>query len=337
MLKGMRKNAKRVLWPLTILIIIGMGGWGSWYFFQEAQLSNKNKPGSIRGKDVTPAEYQRAEAEAWLFGKLTNRDLKKDELIPLTWRRLLLSTEAARLGITATREELIRFIASLPIFQYRGRFSRQLYQRILSAWRINELTFEAQMKHLLAIEKLKDTIQRSALVSPAQVDELYRRAREEVSISYVEITGKEFPEPVEIAEEELKEFYRKNPALFTFPTRVKIEYLLLPRERFRKKAKVTPEEVDQALEERSAEFTGTTQPGSREKRRAALRDELLEKKIDAEVARVSDEVDRMLIDVNDLDQVAKKYSADLTVTGFFSAGEKTWTGKRSGRRPPPGT
>jgi hypothetical protein len=131
MLKGMRKNAKRVLWPLTILIIIGMGGWGSWYFFQEAQLSNKNKPGSIRGKDVTPAEYQRAEAEAWLFGKLTNRDLKKDELIPLTWRRLLLSTEAARLGITATREELIRFIASLPIFQYRGRFSRQLYQRIL--------------------------------------------------------------------------------------------------------------------------------------------------------------------------------------------------------------
>ncbi len=318
MLKGMRKNAKRVLWPLTILIIIGMGGWGSWYFFQQAELGKETQLGRIWGKKVSLDEYRQAESGAWLFGKLTNRDLEQDELIPMTWRRLLLSTEARRLGIAANREELIQFIASLPLFQYQGRFSRQLYQRILSAWRVNELGFESQMKELLAIEKLKNTIQMGALVSPAEVDEFYRRAREEVSIQYVVVTGEDFPEPVEISEEELREFYQKNPALFTFPPRVKIEYFLLPRNQFQEKVKISPEEIDQALAEQKTDFAEESKPANQEQRRAAVKDELLEKKIDAEEARISDEIDRMLIDVNDLNLVAKKYSADLTITDFFS-------------------
>ena len=322
MLKILRKNAKRVLWPLTILIIIGMGGWGTWYYFEQAELSKEQQLGSIWGKRVSPPQYQQAEAGAWLFGKLTNRDLERDELIPLTWRRLLLNTEVERLGISVTREELIQFIASLPLFQSQGRFNPQLYQRILSAWRISELAFESQMKQLLAVEKLRNIIQESALVSPAEVDELYQRARREVSIQYVEVTREEFPEPVEISETELKEFYRKNPALFTFPPRVKIEYFLLLREQFKGEITLSPEEIEQSWTEKEAEFAEQSQPlTDQDQLREQVKNELIERKIDVELARVSDEIDRILIDVNDLNQVAEKYSADLTATDFFSAEE----------------
>lgn len=322
MLKGMRKNAKRVLWPLTILIIIGMGGWGSWYIFQQAEVGKEGRLGSLWGKKVSPDEYRQAELGVWLFGKLTGHNLEEDELIPMTWRRLLLTTEAERLGITTTRNELINFIASLPLFHYRGRFSQQLYQKILSAWRINELGFEDQMKQLLAVEKLKNTIQAGALVSPAEVDEFYRRAQEDISIQYVEVSRDDFAEPVEIPEAELTEFYRKNPALFTLPVRVKIEYFLLPRERFKDTVQAGPEEIDAAWEAKKAGFTEESRAVSDpEGLRRQVKEELIAEKIDAEVARVSDEIDRMLIDVNDLDPVAEKYSIELEATGFFSADE----------------
>ena len=53
MLKGMRRSAKHILWPLTIAMVISMGGYGVWYLVRPE--ASRTEIGAAWGEPVRRA------------------------------------------------------------------------------------------------------------------------------------------------------------------------------------------------------------------------------------------------------------------------------------------
>ncbi len=201
MLRGMRKSAKQILWPLIIALVITMGGYGVWYLVRPEVA--ESKVAVIWGEEVKLEEFSQAYQAARAISALDRQQPSQQQLFTIVWRRLILKREAEKMGVTATRRELARFLARWPIFQVEGRFNPQRYNQVLDQLRIEGTTFEEQVRSILAIEKMRMIIQSQALVSRAEVAETYQRMNERIKVEYVQITREPFSGRIDLPEEEL--------------------------------------------------------------------------------------------------------------------------------------
>ena len=84
-------------------------------------------------------------------------NLKKQAMDALVQRKLLLG-EAAKLGLSATDDELQREIAAISAFQQNGQFRDDLYRSILSSNRITPAAFEASKRVEITMKKVEGLI-----------------------------------------------------------------------------------------------------------------------------------------------------------------------------------
>ncbi len=317
MLNVLRKNAKHVLWPLTVIVIIGMGGYGAWYYFERAETVGRKTVGQIWGRNVSENDLAVAARAIQVLANLTGQEFPDTAtLTNLAWERLLLDSEAARIGITIDPRELAVFIASLPFFQSRGSFSPDLFRGKLAALNLTENAFQEQMRSLMAMEKLRNTIRLRALVSPREIEDYYALVNDQVRGEYVEISREDYAEPVPIKDEILFSLYQENQQRFRVPARLELQYLLVAASPIAEKAAPDDDEIEKYYEanrELLAEKDGTIPTLEQAKVRIVNR--LTEEKTDAELARLSDEIDALLQSSPRLEPVAEKYSFALQTSG----------------------
>lgn len=321
MLKSMRKNAKHVLWPLTIAVIIGMGGYGVWYLVQPEHPA-QNLVGSIWGRKIYLEEFFRARHAAWVIASLANQAVDPQTLLSLTWQRILLQEPTEQVGISVDRRELAALLASIPLFQSDGRFNQRIYSRVLAQWQLGETEFEEMMENTIKIEKLKNTIRLSALTSPAQVDDFYQRANARFQVEYIEFEQDSFQAPAPISEDELRNFYEANRQEFQVPPQVDIQFTLIPFEDFEDEVTVTGEEIENYYQENRASFAdGTGEPMELEEVRETIRAELVREGSIRAAGKLADKIDEALIEAIDLETIAEKYSLSFQKSGPFAANE----------------
>jgi len=317
MLNVMRKNAKHVLWPLTVIVIIGMGGYGTWYYFQRAETVGRKTVGQMWGRDVRENELASAALAVEALARLTGQAVTDaNALANMAWERILLSEEAARIGLSIDPRELAAFIASLPFFQTRGRFDPDLFRGKIAALGLTENVFEEQMRTLIAMEKLRNTIRLRALVSPREIDDYHALLNDQVRGEYVEIDRADYAEPVPIKEEILFSLYQENQSRFQVPARVEIQYLLLSAEAIAEKVELDDDEIEKYYEanrEILSEKDGTLPTLEAAKTRIVNR--LTEEKTYAELDRLSDEIDALLQASPRLEPIADKYAFALQTSG----------------------
>lgn len=321
MLKSLRKNAKQILWPLTIAMIIAMGGYGVWYLVQP-EAPSESEAGVIWGRKITLEEFLQAARASQIMAWIRGQPLDQKQLYSQAWERIILKEEAQRLGVTSDRKELSVFLARLPLFQTEGRFNRQHYLRLMQQWRIGEVTFEELMRDSMAIDKLRSNIWNQALVSEAEIKEIYERFNEKVKVEYVEILKETFREPIDIPEFVLNNYYEQNKSQFQIPPQVEIQYILIPRESFEESVEITPEEVKAYYQDNQNSFADeegniAELPAVREE----ILIELVRQKADDAVAARAREIDRMLSDITDLKVAAEKFALPVKSTGPFFASE----------------
>jgi peptidyl-prolyl cis-trans isomerase D len=225
MLKGMRRSAKHILWPLIIALVITMGGYGVWYLVRPE--TSRTRIGAIWGEPVRLDEFIQTARAARAIAALSGQELERRELYMISWRRLLLHREAQRMGVSATRRDLARFLAQWPAFQVDGRFSADRYSLVLNRLGLEPATFEAQVEELLGIEVMRMIIQNQALVIPADAERTYERMNEEIRVEYARV-GTEGISPLEgIPPEDISEYYRQNRGEFQVQTEIAISFILL--------------------------------------------------------------------------------------------------------------
>jgi parvulin-like peptidyl-prolyl isomerase len=313
----MRKNAKHVLWPLTVVVIIGMGGYGTWYYFQRAETVGRKTVGQVWGRNVPESELSSAALAVEVLARLTGQAVTDPSVLTnMAWERLLLSEEAARIGITIDQKELAAFIASLPFFQSQKRFDPDLFRGRIASLGLTENVFQEQMRTLIAMEKLRNTIRLRALVSPREIADYHALLNDQVKGEYVEIDRANYAEPVPIKEEILFSLYQENQSRFQVPARVEIQYLLLSLEAIAEKVAPNDDEIEdyyKANQSLLAEKDGAVPTLEQAKTRIVNR--LTEEKSYAELDRLSDEIDGLLQASPLLEPVAEKYSLALSTPG----------------------
>ena len=312
MLTGLRKNAKRVLWPLTVIIIIGMGGWGAWEGIRSIRRGEQTRIATFRGRSISSNEWEEARYASLVLARLLNLSPDNEMLERMTRERILLGEEARLWGIEVTDPEVVDFVKTLPVFQSEKKFDPRIFQMVLKNLQIPENIFEKNMRQLVAIERLRAAVQNSARATPAEVDEFYQRLNEKVRADYVVFKREDRLPEINLSEDEIKGFYNSQLSRYQVPEQVRIDYILIQWKDFQNEANVSETEIDEFLRQ---------QAGSAQSDQEITRDKIRNILGRRKAEQRAEEIDRLLYQEETLVAVAKKFSLPLRQTPFFARGE----------------
>ncbi|MDD5432318.1 MAG: SurA N-terminal domain-containing protein [Candidatus Omnitrophica bacterium] len=230
MLKILRdkKLRKTVFIVLSLIIIPAFALWG---FIDAAH--KKKEPasiGKIFGHNITPLEFKEA-ADAVRISAIMQFGDKFEEVKKYlnfdqqAWERLILIYEAKNRNIKASDKEVIELIESYPFFQRNKQFDQKIYAEILRyVFRIQPRAFEEQTRKNIIISKLYKQITDKVKVTDTEIKEEYRRANEEISVSYIAAIPSELGKTLNPADSEVKEYFDKNSLQFKQPLSFNLIY-----------------------------------------------------------------------------------------------------------------
>jgi len=262
MLKWIRKYSRSWFIALAIGAIVivfvfwGVGGLQSPHFQEVA---------SVNGKPILMTAFVKQyqdllrQYQEFSKGELTEEAVKAMRLKEQALNRLvdeaLLMEAAARLGIQVSNAELQEQIRSLPYFQENGHFNQRLYQMLLSRSHMNPADFEAQERHRLLLQKIIQTITSFAKVSDAELQEMFRMARETVEVRYLAVTPERYLAAQRPSDAEIDKYYQEHQEQFRIPAKARVKYLLFRPGDFQEKARPTPAEVAEYIKDHPEEFS----------------------------------------------------------------------------------
>lgn len=167
-------------------------------------------------------------------------NLKKQAMDALVQRKLLLG-EAAKMGLSATDDELQREIAAIPAFQQNGQFRDDLYRSVLSSNRITPAAFEASKRVEITMKKVEGLIAAGALVPETEAKELFRVASRKVRLLVVTADPGRVKADAPTEGEILAKF-EQGKERFRTPARVKLAVAAFTPDRFGRE--VNPSEAE---------------------------------------------------------------------------------------------
>lgn len=228
-------------------------------------------------------------------------------------------TEANRLGLTATDEELRNTFQHGPFAQQffpEGQFiGADAYKNFVQTqFQMSVPQFEEAVKKDLTMTKLRNLIEGSVTVSQADVADLWKRQNTKAKVGYAIFSVEQLAKGVNPSDAELRAFYEKNQQQFanSIPEERKAQYIMIDAAKLAE-AKPTADDLQTYYKQHQDEFRvpesvtarhiliATAQPGS-----SAQPDQ---KTIDAARAKADDIAKQARSGANFAD-LAKKYSDD---------------------------
>lgn len=144
--------------------------------------------------------------------------------------------EAQRLGLRVTPDELGLQRRQFSIFYPNGEFvGAAAYAEIVSQeLNMSVPQFEQQLRRQVLLTKLFFWVTAGVSVSPAEVEQEYRRRNEQAQIEFVVLRPDALASSVQPGEEELQSYFERNRERYQIPERravrfVPIDYLELSR------------------------------------------------------------------------------------------------------------
>jgi len=260
MLSILRRNAGS--WAIKIIlsfIALTFIWWGVGTYSER----DRNVAATVGGEAITMNELSEAAANleksyrevygaAFTPEMAKTLNLKKQAMDSLVQRKILL-VEAAKMGLSATDEEVQREIAAIPAFQQGGQFRDELYRSVLSYNRVTPAEFEATKRTEITMKKVKDLVVAGALVPETEAKELFRVASRKVRLLVVSADpgkGKaDAPTDGEILAK-----YDQGKERFRTPARVKLVVAAFTPDRFGREVNPSEAEIKAFHETNSDRF-----------------------------------------------------------------------------------
>jgi len=237
MLKKLRKKktAKRIWIILTILILPAFVFWGFGSFMRSKE--EITYAGKIFGKKVSLLEYrdtlEAVKNQAIIqFGDELPEIEKRLNLESLVWDRLVLLAEAKKRKINVTDQEVIELIKGYPFFQAKnGQFDNQIYSQMLQyVFRAQPRIFEEQTRSTLMLSKLYKEVTGNLNLSEEEIKKGYQKLNEQINLYYIASLPSDFIKDITATDEEIRDYFIKNPLQFKQPLSFNIEYVSLASE-----------------------------------------------------------------------------------------------------------
>ncbi|HZT33261.1 MAG TPA: peptidyl-prolyl cis-trans isomerase [Bryobacteraceae bacterium] len=199
------------------------------------------------GKDqVTLLEVQRQLQQA-----MRNRQVPA-EFIPTFIPQVIdqmvteqaLAYEAKRLGYQVSDADLANAIRTiLPNLFQDGKFvGKDVYSMVLAQQNLTIPEFEQSLSRQLLASKLRDVALAGIVVSPAEIEQDYRKRKEKVKIEYVKIANDKLRQEIKPTPEELRAAYDANKGAFQVPEKRSLTVVTLDPAKLEQT--ITPTDAD---------------------------------------------------------------------------------------------
>lgn len=260
--KRPRNAGKQVAaWILTILLVIGLGGFGVTNFGGAV-----TSIGSVGTTRITTQDYARAvQQEVAAFSAQVGTRLGITEALSFGLDRQALSSiitrtaldnEAHRIGLSIGDASVAAEVMKNASFTgASGSFDRETYRFVLDQQGWNEADYETATRRDVSRALLQGAVSGGYVAPAPMLDTLYRWIAERRSLSTLRLTEADLPAPVPTpTEDELKAWHEANIATFTRPEAKRIAYAALLPDAIAADQPVDEAAIRKMYDERIAEF-----------------------------------------------------------------------------------
>ncbi len=210
---------------VIVFVFLGVGSFGS---------KRNNSVATINDESITIKEYQRAykmlvDQMRVRFGKNLNDDIlkalnvKQQALDSLIEERLVLS-EAGKLGITISDEELQQSVLAIEAFQKDDKFNLEQYKKVLSLNSLTPEIFEVNQINSLRQQKVRAMLFSSVNVSELEARNWYLFQNTKTAIDYVRFDPADYAD-VKPDSQEIKKYYKENSEGYKSDLKIQTKYL----------------------------------------------------------------------------------------------------------------
>ncbi len=162
---------------------------------------------------------------------------------------VLLDQQAEALGLRISDAQVSSMILDMPQFQSNGQFDQDIYQASLRRAGFSPDSFAEYMRRELVREQLLNALQTSEFTLPGEVQAESKLFTQTRDVRTITIDLNEFAKKVDLTDEEIQDYYKANPDMFTRPEQVKVAYIELSAEELKKQVQVSDEDVKKYYDE----------------------------------------------------------------------------------------
>jgi len=223
---------------------------------------------SVDGRDITVDKFRRVylqqmQAYRSQFGGNMDERLLKQLGIDQRILQGLIEEEAAiseagKLGIRASDQEVVARIQALPAFQENGHFIGETrYRQILNIQNppIRPDEFEEQVRRGIVMEKLQGVLTDWITVNDQEVDAEFKRRNEKVKLAVVNFPADKFREATTATDAEIAAWFDSHKNDYKIPAKRKVKYALINTQGMRDHQKVSAEDVQKHYQDNQQQFT----------------------------------------------------------------------------------
>ncbi len=235
MMQAIRDRASGfIAWTIIGLICVVLVATGGFEYFNTTP---QDAVAAVNGEEIPLSEFNksfsryRARLQSQFGGSL-GTDYFDQPLIRREHLELLIDREvrvqAARdAGLTITPRRLQDSIQSVDAFNVGNVFSQDQYVALLAQQGETPRSFEAGLTDELLYNEIPAALSASAFALPSEISRAQRLQAQQRSFRHVAFSSDEFRDQVVVSDDDIQAYYDENPAEFTNPETVVIEYVLL--------------------------------------------------------------------------------------------------------------
>jgi peptidyl-prolyl cis-trans isomerase D len=220
-----------------------------------------------------------------------------------------LAVEAQRLGISVTpEEEAERIKQILPMAWAGGVWQKDQY--VSDVERLTGMSveqFESSLRNEMLADKFRDMVTAGISVSPAEIEQEFRRRNEKVKIEYALIKPSDLASTIHPTDAELSAYFSKNLAKYQVPEKRSARYALLDLAKLRADTHVSDDALRAYYNQHIADY--------KVQNRVHVEHILFKTvgRTDAEIAEIRKKAEDVLKQAKhgaNFEDLAKKYSED---------------------------
>jgi peptidyl-prolyl cis-trans isomerase D len=127
--------------------------------------------------------------------------------------------EARKLGLEVSDQDVADYLRqNFPNLFQDGKFvGKEVYGAMLGQQGVTIDEFESDLKRTMLIGKLREVAIEGSVVTPAEVEQEYRKKNDQIQLQYVKVTQEKYKKEAEPSAEEMQQYFKTNAARYQDP------------------------------------------------------------------------------------------------------------------------
>jgi peptidyl-prolyl cis-trans isomerase D len=267
MLDFMRRQRSSLKWVLVLVIVVLAAGMVVTFIPGFGDIGGVSLSGDVAkvGNETVSATEFGTSLRNYLLNmqrgqQFTPEILKafgfdRQVLDALVEQKIILS-EAKRLGLDVTSDELAQTIMSDPGLQIGGSFiGRDQYLALLQSRSLTSDQYEGFVRERLLVNKVQSFLTAGVTLSDSEVETEYRNRNEKATLTYFVLDPAKSESKITTpSEADLKTYYETNKARYNVPEKRKSRYVFADMLKYRTELTATDDELRSFYGEHSEEY-----------------------------------------------------------------------------------